>query len=87
MKIPKTPCQFGSTDTSKGQETIKPEDLIPAAEVPRQMGKREAEKDWVIGVGTVRRLRGDTVADNWEGRRGDRLTGRLNRFSLHLATL
>ena len=35
LKIPEAPCQFGSTDNSGGQETIKPEDLIPVADVPR----------------------------------------------------
>lgn len=74
---------MGALICPKGRRQIKPEDLIPVAEVLRQMEKRETEKSWVIG--TVRRLRGDTVTDDWEGRRGDRLTGRLNKFPLHLA--
>lgn len=39
LKIPETPCQFGSADKSKGQETIKPEDLIPVAEADGETRK------------------------------------------------
>lgn len=41
-------------------------DLIPVAEVLWQMGIRETERGWVMDLGTVRRLRGHSVRDNWE---------------------
>lgn len=40
------PCQFGSMDVSKGQETIRPEDLIPVAGI-KAYGETEA-----LDVGT-----------------------------------
>lgn len=48
LKSQRHPASLGALIHPKGRRQIKPEDLIPVAEEPKLMEKRETERNWVI---------------------------------------